>query len=639
MDTNAAALTDVQGRPAPVHGEGSRDVTQSLDPTLGAAPAAPVLRRRPTTATYRVVAWSRWPLRLLFRPRALGLQHVPADGCVIASNQLSNLDGVAYGYALHPRQVWWLGKAELFKPVVGPVLRRIGIVPVRRGEGDVEALATMIRLARDGNAVGIFPEGTRRAKGWRKSRRPEPHTGTARVALAARVPLVPAAIAGTERLTLLRRWRMAFGPPVSTEGLPANRRLAARELTARLMAAIADLEAELAVARPTRRLYPRHRIDVSFSSLWFAARAVVFARRCDREERVLRAWAGGSRGVVCLSERTGFDLLLSALDLAPGGEVAMSAITHPDMARIVEAHGLRAVPVDVDPETLAPRPDALARAIGPQTRMILVAHLFGSRVDLAPLARPGVLLVEDCAQSFRGPHADGDPAADVSLFSFGSIKTATALGGALVRVSDDARRARMRELNACLPVQPRAEYARRVAKFSGLLVLGRPRVYALFARLLGARLDATVNGAVRGFPPDQLLALIRRRPSAPLLALLERRLRTFDGRRLLRRAELGERASASLPNAAGRRALDHSHWVFPVVAADPDALVTRLRCVGFDASRKTSAIGAVATPVDRPDLDPVHARDLMERVVFLPVYPELVPELDRLLAVAAERDA
>ena len=79
--------------------------------------------------------------------------------------------------------------------------------------------------------------------------------------------------------------------------------------------------------------------------------------------------------------------------------------------------------------------------------MILVAHLFGSRVDLAPLARPGVLLVEDCAQSFRGPGARGDPPADVSLFSFGSIKTATALGGALVRVEDAALRARMRELN------------------------------------------------------------------------------------------------------------------------------------------------------------------------------------------------
>ena len=168
-----------------------------------------------------------------------------------------------------------------------------------------------------------------------------------------------------------------------------------------MTAALHELEVDAALA--SRRLFPRHRIDISFADLWFAARAVAFARRRGREQRVLDAWAGGPRGLVCLSVRTAFDLLLTALDLTPGDEVAMSAITHPDMVRIVEAHGLRVLPVDVDPDTLAPRVDALERALGPRTRMILVAHLFGSRVDLAPLARPGVLLVEDCAQSFRGP--------------------------------------------------------------------------------------------------------------------------------------------------------------------------------------------------------------------------------------------
>ena len=153
----------------------STGVTHSLETRLG---AAPMERANGATATYRVVAWSRWPLRAVFRPRATGLEHVPAGGCVVASNQLSNLDGVAVSCVLHPRQVRWLGKAELFKPVAGPLLRRLGIVPVRRGEGDLEALATMILLARGGQTVGIFPEGTRRSKGWGAKRRRCRHTGT-----------------------------------------------------------------------------------------------------------------------------------------------------------------------------------------------------------------------------------------------------------------------------------------------------------------------------------------------------------------------------------------------------------------------------------------------------------------------------
>jgi dTDP-4-amino-4,6-dideoxygalactose transaminase len=162
-----------------------------------------------------------------------------------------------------------------------------------------------------------------------------------------------------------------------------------------------------------------------------------------------------------------------------------------------------------------------------------------------------------------------------------------------------------------------------VVRFTALRALAQPRVYAVFAAALGERLDATVNGAVRGFPPDQLLARIRRRPSAPLLALLEHRLRTFDRERLERRAETGEIASAALPDAVGRRALDRTHWVFPVVSSDPARLVARLRRRGFDASTKTTSIDVIPTPPGRPELDPTQARNLMTQVVFLPVYPEL----------------
>src|SRR5919198_2449335 len=174
---------------------------------------------RDQTAVYRLVAGVARPLvRLVFRPRVHGLEHVRSDGgFVLASNQLSNLDGFALAYALYPRQLRWMGKAELFNPVTAPFLRRAGVFPVRRGEGDTDAIDGAVALARAGHVVGIFPEGTRRSKGFRKRHVARPHTGAARVALAASVPLVPAAIAGTERLTLLRRWRVALGPPVALD--------------------------------------------------------------------------------------------------------------------------------------------------------------------------------------------------------------------------------------------------------------------------------------------------------------------------------------------------------------------------------------------------------------------------------------
>ena len=128
--------------------------------------------RQEQTALYRVVAGIARPLvRLVFRLRVTGLEHVPAGGFVLASNQLSNLDGFALAYALYPRQLRWMGKAELFNSLTAPFLRRAGIFPVRRGEGDAAAIDGAVALAREWHVVGIFPEGTRRSKGFRRRAR------------------------------------------------------------------------------------------------------------------------------------------------------------------------------------------------------------------------------------------------------------------------------------------------------------------------------------------------------------------------------------------------------------------------------------------------------------------------------------
>jgi 1-acyl-sn-glycerol-3-phosphate acyltransferase len=177
---------------------------------------APPLVRAPDTQTvlYRLVAAFCKPVvRILFRPDMRGLEHIPQGGFVFSSNQLSNLDGFL-AYAIYPRQLRWTGKAELFQPLFKPVLRLLGIFPVRRGMGDLDAVATAVELAGEGHVVGIFPEGTRRSKGLHKKRQAQPHTGAARVALAAGVFLVPAAVGGTDRLLLLRKcllrkWRLA----------------------------------------------------------------------------------------------------------------------------------------------------------------------------------------------------------------------------------------------------------------------------------------------------------------------------------------------------------------------------------------------------------------------------------------------
>ena len=187
-------------------------------------------------------------LKLLYRLEASGIENLPKEGgYVLAANHTSNLDPWPLGLPLFPKhQLHFMGKSELFNPVLGPLLRSAGAFPVRRGERDAEAIETAVRLCKEGEVVAMFPEGTRREKGLRKKFEHRPRTGSARIALAAGVPLVPAAIKGTDRLLRLAKVRVAYGAPVPLEDLAGlDLRQAAETATERLMERIYELHARL----------------------------------------------------------------------------------------------------------------------------------------------------------------------------------------------------------------------------------------------------------------------------------------------------------------------------------------------------------------------------------------------------------
>ena len=199
---------------------------------------------------YSVIAALSWPiLHGLFRLRVQGRENVPqAGGYVLACNHLSNFDPWPLGMPLWPhRWLRFMAKAELYWWPAKYVLDAAGAFPVHRGRADVEAVATAVRLAREGNVVVMFPEGTRRKKGLTKKHQARARSGAARIALDAGVPLVPAAVAGTDRLLSLGPLKVAFGAPVELEDLlgSGDLRQASQEATVRLMGRIAELEASL----------------------------------------------------------------------------------------------------------------------------------------------------------------------------------------------------------------------------------------------------------------------------------------------------------------------------------------------------------------------------------------------------------
>ena len=389
------------------------------------------------------------------------------------------------------------------------------------------------------------------------------------------------------------------------------------------------------------RIYPRHRLDLSSADIAAGLQASVTARDAEAlEAAVLRVAGMDDRGLVCLSVRSAWDLLLQVLAWPAGSEVIVSAITHPDMITLIRAHGLVPVPVDVDLATLAPSVADLERAGTERTRAVLVVHLFGGRLDLAPISgfcrRHELMLVEDSAQAFTGRDSLAPTGADVSLVSFGMIKTASAVGGALVSVTDTELRSSMRKEQAGWPAQSRVAYAAKVAKAGLLAVFNDPRWFAGLYRLcrrLRIDVDAAINASTRSFATGEALqARIRHRPAPALLALLSRRLRRVDQNRLEARAAFGEELSRRLPAGylhPGDGLQRRTHWLFPVLAPDPDGLVAALRARKIDVSRGTSNLVAVSSD---DGSTPQQAGRLMSSIVYLPSYPELGADgLDRLV--------
>jgi len=196
-------------------------------------------------------------LKLVFRPRAEGAENVPSEGpAILASNHLSYADWLFMPLTL-PRRVTFVAKAEYFTSpgIKGWFQKKFfsgaGQVPIdRSGASAAEgALTAAEKILAEGELFGIYPEGTRSRDG----RLYRGKTGVARLALEARVPVIPVAVLGTDVLAppgkkfgAIARPVVRFGSPLDFsryEGLE-NDRFILRSITDEIMYEIMRLSGQ-----------------------------------------------------------------------------------------------------------------------------------------------------------------------------------------------------------------------------------------------------------------------------------------------------------------------------------------------------------------------------------------------------------
>lgn len=391
----------------------------------------------------------------------------------------------------------------------------------------------------------------------------------------------------------------------------------------------------------SRRLnvYPRLQLHIHFSEL--AASLLSFFCFSDKKKHLREIqsfWKGNQDVVVTLSVRTSLDLLLQSLNLPAGSEVLMSAVNIRDMVEVVKGHGLVPVPVDISLDTLTPSIELLEALISEKSRVLLVAHLFGSIINLEPYAqlckKHNLLLVEDCAQAFAGSKYYGYEEADISFFSFGPIKSCTALGGAVTLIRNKTLTEKMKSFEEQYPYRSEFWFLKRVLKYFGLKLFSIPRIYyhlLAVLRLLDRDLDVVINSLTRGFSQGDILSKIRYRPPQRMVELLSRRLRHCDINWFKQRESKARTFLAMLlPEipCPGNKAEYHSFWVFPILVSNPELLMAHLRDKGFDATRGNTSLICIEDLRSQDKLQasqPQNAKHLIDHVLYLPV-SESLPE-------------
>jgi perosamine synthetase len=311
-----------------------------------------------------------------------------------------------------------------------------------------------------------------------------------------------------------------------------------------------------------------------------------------------RAGMDPAQAITAAYGRTAFYYILKALDLPPGSEIVLPALTFwviPELARVA---GLKVVFADIDPATFTMDPHALELAITPATRAVVPTHLYGLACDMTAIMaiarRHDLRVIEDCAHAL-GATVDGKPVGtfgDASFFSFQTLKPLNCYGGGLALVRDPALAARVRALAEAEPWPDRKRVEKRLLVGRLQRIFIKPWVFTIssfpilwVSALVGANPDVYLWEEIRSLNPMPL-AYIERFPNVQAaigLAALD----ALDGwtEETRRHAQVMDRALGDLPGIVVPHVpVDRTHVYYQYCVYGPqrDELVVRCVRQGID---------------------------------------------------------
>ena len=376
-------------------------------------------------------------------------------------------------------------------------------------------------------------------------------------------------------------------------------------------------------------VHPRKRLDLNF---WVLIRYFLFTFKrggfSETLDKLNFLFQENERFIIpFLSVRSGFDALLFALSLPKGSEIMVSTISIKDMKTIIEAYDLVAIPVDIDANTLEPDLKDAQNKITHNTKAFLFAHIFGAISNLTSLAnfcqKNKLLLIEDGAQIFSGREYIAHPKADITMISFGPLKTATTLAGAIMSLRNTHKNLldKITKIESGRPKYKRLDYLKRVLKFSAQHYLSSPILFTAFVyscHILKKDYDVIISKLTRSFPKEKLLEDIRQQINPTIVFAMAWRLSKYPIWKIEAREKNAMEKVAMFQGKyqiPGIRSLRHTCWLLPVTSSSPNEDIEKLRKNNIDATKLSTSLSCLS---DNPQKETPKANLVMQNTYYIP---------------------
>lgn len=379
-------------------------------------------------------------------------------------------------------------------------------------------------------------------------------------------------------------------------------------------------------------LYARKKIDITYSKIFFGFIYFIsnllfpyFLKKTSK--KIYAKLSSQGHAVAGLSCRTLFDAYLRSLTLTNKSEIIFSEINIPHMREIALHHKLKITTVPIDRYTLKIDIKDLKNRINKNTKIVLVAHLFGALTNINEVAdylkstHPHIKLIEDYAEAFYDLESYKKCAyADMSLISFGKIKTKTSLGGGLAVFKSNRDYNKVKDIIGSYPTVSPYKFPKNLITILAYKFISTPLCYFLFYKTVNlfTNFDNFIINSSRGFKPGNLIHQIRKSPDNAHLKLLYTQLTSTNNKSLIQRIRTGEEINQRLKfEMAGSYAERRTWWIAPIIIDNPKLFCSYLRKNHIDST-------AISTQLKYIGQEKNH---WYNNVVYIPAYNSLNRQL------------